>query len=131
MGAIAQGVSPNSSPTENAHLAGPVPAVSRSSAHAPNHPANSISRTLRLYDARDHGESIGAANGAAHRVNEAISASFSGFRKRIYRPAYRKTPLIDLLLVMRPDHLFPRIKKRLSLSGLGAFPLGRDDLVDR
>jgi len=28
MGAIAQGLSPNSSPTENAHLAGPVPVVS-------------------------------------------------------------------------------------------------------
>ena len=28
MGAIAQGLSPSSSPTENAHLAGPVPAVS-------------------------------------------------------------------------------------------------------
>ena len=30
MGAIAQGLSPNSSPTENAHLAGPVPVVSNS-----------------------------------------------------------------------------------------------------
>ena len=35
MGAIAQGVSPNSSPTENAHLAGSVPAVSHPRMVAP------------------------------------------------------------------------------------------------